>query len=407
MIELVIYAVGILLAFYMAWCLGANDASNPTECAVGAGVISMKRAIILFAIFVALGGILLGPFVMKTVDRGLIQRDDPSLSLERLAVGSFTAVLSAGIWVTFSTWRGMPVSTTHSTIGGILGFGLIACSSLINWEKFNIVVISLLLSPILSLLLASGLFYLFRAYFKKVRKEQSNLIVVHSLIYLLCFATSISIFKEILMWDIVGVVLGSFLTALIISVISVYAFRRVYGKFETGQSLSYLLIIALCFSAFAFGANDMANATGVFVTPTQKLMGGPPALWIMLLLAAIGAAGIAIGGFTWGYRVINTAAYQVTRLDPLSGAAAEYSNAITVFLFTVVPTFLIGFGMPISTTHSSIGSIIGVGLAMKGLTGISKRTTGKIFAFWILTIPCVALLSMVLFWLFSHVVVII
>jgi PiT family inorganic phosphate transporter len=150
----------------------------------------------------------------------------------------------------------------------------------------------------------------------------------------------------------------------------------------------------------------MANATGVFVTPTQKLMGGPPALWIMFLLAALGAVGIAIGGFTWGYRVINTSAYQITRLDPLSGAAAEYSNAITVFLFTVVPGFLTGFGIPISTTHSSIGSIIGVGLAMKGLRGVSMKTTGRILAFWILTIPAVTLISMSLFWLFSHMMVI-
>jgi PiT family inorganic phosphate transporter len=399
-IEIVVYAVGILLAFYMAWCMGANDASNPTECAVGAGVISIKRALILFAIFVALGGILLGPFVIKTVDRGLIPRDE--LSQKMVIIGSFTAILSASIWVTFSTWMGMPVSTTHSTIGGILGFGLIACASLINWDRLNIVIISLLLSPILSLLLASGLFLLFRAYFKKVRKEQSNLLMVHSLIYFLCFATSISIFKEILKWDVVGTVLGGLLTALILSVISVHAFRKMYGKFETGQSIGYLLIVALCFSAFAFGANDMANATGVFVTPTQKLMGEPPALWVMFLLSALGAAGIAIGGFMWGYRVINTAAYQVTRLDPLSGAAAEYSNAITVFLFTVVPTFLMGFGIPISTTHSSIGSIIGVGLTMRGLRGVNMKTTSKILAFWILTIPAVALISMSLFWLFSR-----
>jgi PiT family inorganic phosphate transporter len=403
-IELLIYTVGIVLAFYMAWCLGANDAANPTECAVGAGVVSMRRALILFAAFTALGAILLGPFVMKTVDRGLIPRD--RLSLEMVAVGSFTAVLSASLWVTFSSWKGMPVSTTHSTIGGILGFGLTACSSMINWGQLSIVIMSLVLSPVLSLLLASGLFYLLRSYFRRVRKERSNLIVISSLIYLLCFATSISIFGEILKWNVEGVILGGLLVALAISAISVHIFKRIYGKFESEQSLSYLLIIALCFSAFSFGANDMANATGVFVTPTQKLMGGPPALWIMFLLAALGAVGIAIGGFTWGYRVINTSAYQITRLDPLSGAAAEYSNAITVFLFTVVPGLLTGFGVPISTTHSSIGSIIGVGLAMKGLKGVSMRTTGRILAFWILTIPAVALISMVLFWLFSHMVVI-
>jgi PiT family inorganic phosphate transporter len=262
------------------------------------------------------------------------------------------------------------------------------------------------MSPILSLLLAVGLFYFFRAYFRKVRRERSNLFLICSLVYVFAFATLVSIFKQILKWGTIEAIFSSFLLALIFPTLSAYAFRRRYGKFEATQSMSYLLIVVLCFSAFAFGANDMANATGVFITPTQNLMGTLPEGGVMLMLAAVGALGVAIGGLTWGYKVINTAAYQVTRLDPLSGAAAEYSNAITVFLFTVVPTFLIGFGMPISTTQSSIGSIIGVGLAMKGLTGISKKTTGKILAFWILTIPCVALLSMSLFWLFSHVVAI-
>jgi phosphate/sulfate permease len=262
------------------------------------------------------------------------------------------------------------------------------------------------MSPILSLLLAGGLFYLFRAYFRKVRRERSNLFLVYLLVYILAFVTLISVFTKILNWGTFEAIFFSFLAALIFPTLSAYAFRRKYGKFEAMQSMNYLLVVVLCFSAFAFGANDMANATGVFITPTQNLMGAQPESRVMLLLASIGALGVAIGGLTWGYKVINTAAYQVTRLDPLSGAAAEYSNAITVFLFTVVPTFLIGFGMPISTTHSSIGSIIGVGLAMRGLTGISKRTTGKILAFWILTIPCVALISMSLFWLFSHVMVI-
>lgn len=404
MIELLIYIVGILLAFYMAWCLGANDASNPTECAVGAGVISMKRALVLFAIFAALGGVLMGPFVMKTVDRGLVSRDQ--LSLATVAVGSFTAVLSASIWVTYSTWKGMPISTTHSIIGGMLGFGLIAASSSINWGMLNIVILSLVMSPILSLLLASGLFHFFRAYFRRTRGERSSLTLVYSLIFVLCFATSVSILNEIFKWEVLQTVVVGFVASLFFTVLSAYMFRRIYGKFESVQSLSYLLIVALCFSALSFGGNDMANATGVFVTPTQKLLGAPPGIEIMFLLAALGAAGIVIGGFTWGYKVINTAAYQVTRLDPLSGAAAEYSNAITVFLFTVVPNLLMGFGMPISTTHSSIGSIIGVGLAMRGLRGVSMKTTGKILAFWILTIPAVALISMSLFWLFSQVMVI-
>lgn len=415
MIELLIYAVGILLSFFMALALGMNDASNPTECAVGAGTISIRKALILFAIFAAVGGVLLGPFVMKTVDRGLIARDNmdqlsqtlgasESQVVGMIILGSFTAILSAVLWVVFSTWRGMPVSTTHSTIGGIVGFGLIALPQFIVWDKLTTVVLSIIISPILSLLLASALYYLLRGYFQRTRSARSIALIIYPLIYLLSFGTSFTIFSKTLHLGLVETLVSSSLVSLALTVGAAYAFRKVYGKIDVVHSMSYLLIIALAFSAFAFGANDMANATAVFVTPTQML-GGMTTTEVMFLLALLGAAGIAIGGFTWGRKVIMTSAYKVTRLDPLSGAAAEYSNALTVFLFTTIPIYLIGFGLPISTTHSSIGSIIGVGLAMKGLRGVSKTTTGKILAFWILTIPAVALISMTLFWLFSQVMV--
>lgn len=403
MIELLIYGIGIALSFYMAWCLGANDAANPTDCAVGAGAMSMKKAIILFVIFAAAGGILLGPMVMKTVDRGLVARED--LSLEMVAVGSFTAALSAGLWVTFCTWKGMPVSTSHSIIGGVLGFGLIAGPSMIRWNNIYIVLASLIASPVLSIVLAAGLYFFLRNYLKKTRSDRINLATIYILIYILCFAVSVSIFKEILKLGPIESIVGSFFSSLMVSTFAIFIFLKRYGKFETTKFLYILLVVGLCFSAFSFGANDMANATGVFVTPTQKLTGAPT-LDTMVLLAMLGSAGVALGAFTWGYRVIMVSAYQVTHLDTLSGAAAEYANAIVIFLFTVLPTFFVGFGMPISTTHASIGSLIGVGLAMKGLTGIDIGTTRKIVTFWVLTIPAVALISMSLFWLFSQVMVI-
>ncbi|MCD6248045.1 MAG: inorganic phosphate transporter [Hadesarchaea archaeon] len=401
MIELLVYVVGIFLAFYMAWCLGANDAANPTECAVGAGVVSMKKALLLFVIFVAIGGILLGPFVMKTVDRGIIPREE--LDTDVVVAGSFSAVLAACLWVTFSSWAGIPVSTTHSTIGGVLGFGVVACFSYINWGKLAMVVISMVASPLLSIFVAWGLFHLFQRYFKKPRSERSNLMMIYILIFFLSFGTLVSVFKEVLKWGAFLSISSSLIASLGFSAVVVFALKKTHGKFEAEKSLGYLLIIALCFSAFAFGANDMANSTGVFVTPTQKLTGGTPTGTVMFLLAALGALGIAVGGFTWGYRVIMTSAYRITRLDPLSGAAAEYSNALTVFLFTVVPTFLVGFGIPISTTHSSIGSIIGVGLAMRGMAGVSRQTTSRILIFWALTIPAAALISGSVYWLLSWV----
>ena len=404
---LFIYVIGILLCLLLAWCLGANDAANPTECAVGAGVISMKRAIVLFAIFAVLGGVLLGPFVMKTIDRGIVPKE--GLSKGMMILGSFAAILATCFFVALCTWRGMPTSTTHSIIGGVLGFGLIACPHLVNWDKIFMIIGSLLISPLLAVLAAYGLFHTFHAYFGKPRKKQTDLILSYLLLFGLALAIVLSICQKVLKFpplESLGVTLPS---ATILGTLGTFWIRRKQRASQGGgqsngadtvRLMSNLLIVALCFSAFAFGANDIANATGAFVTPTMAIAGAPT-MEVMIVLALLGSIGIAAGGLTWGYRVIRTSAFRVTRLDPLTGLAGEYSNALVIFLFTVVPYYLIGFGIPISTTHSSIGSIIGVGLASMGFRGVDKHTVGRILLTWGITIPCVAMLSAIFFGLFS------
>ena len=407
MIILLVYAIGILLCFLMAWNLGANDAANPTDCAVGSGALPMKKAVILFAIFAALGGILLGPFVMKTIDRGIIPKEE--LREEVMILGSFAAILAAGLFVTLCTWKGMPTSTTHAIIGGVLGFGLIACPHLVNWDRISIIFGSLLISPILAVLVAFGLFYTFRAYFRKPRKRQTDLILSYLLLFALGFAITLTICQKVLEFPPLESLGVAFPSAMILGTLGTFWFYRKYrisqsgeraNMAETTKFMSNLLIVALCFSAFAFGANDMANATGAFVTPTMAIAGAPT-MEVMIILALLGSIGMAVGGLTWGYRVIRTSSFRVTRLDPLTGLAGEYSNAFVILLFTVVPYYLIGFGIPVSTTHSSIGSIIGVGLASMGFRGVNKRTIGKILLTWGLTIPCVVILSAIFFGLFS------
>jgi PiT family inorganic phosphate transporter len=133
MILWAVYLAGIALSCLMAWCLGANDAANPTDCAVGAGVISVERALVLFAVFSALGGILIGSYVMKTFDRGLVDRktgfETGILTKEALVLGSLVAALAAAIWIIFSTALGMPISTTHSAVGGGPWFWISFCSN--------------------------------------------------------------------------------------------------------------------------------------------------------------------------------------------------------------------------------------------------------------------------------------
>lgn len=396
---LLVYLIGIALACFMAWGLGANDASNPTECAVGAGVISVRRAVILFAIFAALGGILLGHYVMKTFDRGLIDRktalETGVVSKEVLVTGSLTAALSAAIWVTLSTWLGMPVSTTHSAIGAVLGFGIVACPNLLVLGRLKLVVLGIVLSPLLSLLLAYTIYKVLNLVLLRVSRLRVLLFSFSCLMFV-TLGTSISLIA-IFIKEPLRLFLFSALTSVSLALLLVFLlFLRSKGEDLAQLSLSTLLLISLCFSAFAFGANDLANATGVFVTPTE-IMVGKPTHTTMFLLSLLGSFFIAIGGLMWGYKVITTAAYGVTKLDPLTGFSAEFSNATAVFLFTTVPGWLTGFGIPISTTHSSIGSIIGAGLAAGGLKNIHRTTTVKIVLFWAITIPCAMLISAGLF----------
>jgi len=161
------------------------------------------------------------------------------------------------------------------------------------------------------------------------------------------------------------------------------------------KALSFLLIGALCFSAYSFGANDVGNAAGVYVTVAQKL-GNMPSSTAMFLLAVFGSVGIALGGLTWGYRVIETIAYRIIRLDAFSGFAAELANALVVYLFVTLPYIYFGFGLPISTSIASVGAIIGVGLG-KNPRGIDKSIIARLALTWGLTVPSTAIISMLLY----------
>jgi phosphate/sulfate permease len=226
------------------------------------------------------------------------------------------------------------------------------------------------------------------------------MLAIYVFLFLLSFAVSLTVIHKVLKWSVLEGLVASFSSAAVFATLCIPFFKRRWGRAGTKGVTGGLLIIALAFSAFAFGANDMGNATGAFVTPTRAIM-GIPTMNVMFILSLLGAVGIAIGGFTWGHRVIKTSGFKITRLNPITGLSAEYSNALTILLFTVVPKYLTGFGLPISTTHSSIGSIMGVGLAQGGFASVNKFMTAKVLLTWALTIPCTALLSITFFKVFT------
>ncbi len=336
--ETVYIALGLGAAFYIAWNLGANDAANPTESAVGCGAVKLRDAVLLFAVFAAIGALLQGYMVMKTIGKGVVTDIDPR--------GALVASIAAGMWITIATWKGMPVSTTHSTVGAVLGIGLAyslleETHSQINWNVVLMVVLSWITSPLSAIILSIALYSLFNKLKKTLDKKTKN----------------------------------------------------------TNKIFKYILLFNLAFSAYAFGVNDVANATGVYVSVVSKIYGVPDKT-TMLYLAALGSIGIALGALTWGYRVIRTVGYGITRLDYVMAAAAELSNALVVWLFSTIPKILIGYGMPISTTHASVSSIIGVGIARsKSLRNLNLRTIALIVASWILTVPAAALLSIIIYYI--------
>ena len=326
-----LYLIGLALTFAIAWSLGANDAANPTSCAVGSGIITLKKALILFTVFVMFGAVFQGFMVMKTLSRGIVPQID--------FVGALAVVVSVVLWLLICTWKGMPVSTTHTTIGAVIGYGLIAYGEKINWTILTTVFLSIILSPLLSAFSAFLLYFGFKKILTKISEEKAEKLV------------------------------------------------------------RFMLIGALAFSAYSFGANDVGNATGVYVSVTENITGFPTPQ-TMLFLAVLGGAGISLGGFTLGYRVIQTVGYRITRLTPILGLTAGLSSALVVWGFTTIPYLIFGWGLPISTTHSIVSGVIGAGAAV-GLKTVDKKTVLEIVLAWLLTIPCTILISLSIFMLFS------
>ncbi|RLG74142.1 MAG: inorganic phosphate transporter [Thermoprotei archaeon] len=340
--EIIYMVLGIAAAMFIAWNLGANDAANPTNAAVGCGAISLKKALLMFSLFAAVGALVQGYMVMKTIGKGVVKDIDP--------LGALVASVSAGVWIMFCTWKGMPVSTTHSTIGSVLGIGfahlILSGKTRIDWTVVFAVILSWITSPLLAIILSISLYFLFG----KVA------------LYLL-------------------------------------SKRRNVDMFFKG-----LLVFNLAFSAYAFGVNDVGNATGVYIAVVSKIFGIPD-MQTMFILAILGSVGIAFGALTWGYRVINTVGFRITRLDYISAAAAILSNALIVWCFSTIPKFVIGYGMPISTTHASVSSVIGVGIAkVKGLAGVDWKVVGYIVASWILTVPIAAFISISIYTLLTYLI---
>jgi PiT family inorganic phosphate transporter len=417
--NIIILAVMALLGLYMAWNIGANDVANSMADAVGSGALSVKQAVIAAGICEFAGAVLVGSHVTDTIRKGIV---DPSAlaslpgMLEGepaalLVIGMSAALLSAAIWLNFATMTGMPVSTTHSIVGAVAGFGIVAAGiGSVHWGKMGQIVASWFISPFAGGLMA---FILFNIISKTILGQEKPVkaaikvtpYIVFFLAMVVTLATIYKGFKHVLKGLDWVTDTHTLLLALAISVLSTIASRIHVKKKLTGkdslplheqleqveQVYVPLVIISSCAVAFAHGANDVANSVGPLAAVANILGTGtvemkvPVPMWILML----GGGGIVLGLGTYGYRVMATVGTKITEITPTRGVAADIAATATVLICTRMK-------LPVSTTHTLVGAIMGIGLA-RGLSGIDSRIAKKIFKSWIITVPAAAIVCIVLF----------
>jgi len=389
------------IAFYMAWSIGANDVANSMATAVGAKAITFRQAVIIAGILTVIGAVFVGPHVTETVKKGIV--DIGSIEPSTLLLGFIASLLAAAIWVTLATWKEMPISTTHSIVGALIGFGIVCGGvSCINWGKVGSVVASWVLSPVVGCILAFIIFKIIvKLIFAKEKPVKSAKIIGPIIIGF----TALLIVSSLLMKTPLGNTLQislyeAFLIALIISIFVALIGMIFLRKIQENIVEDYLTvegifrklqIITSCYVAFSHGANDVANAIGPVagIIPLASTGVLSPSASIPAWLLALGGIGIAFGCITWGRKVMRTVGGRITHLTNTRGFSVDFGAATTVLVASKL-------GMPISTSHTVVGAVIGVGLA-RGLEAVDLNIIKKIVISWLLTLPIAALTSVAIF----------
>lgn len=397
--ETMVLILGYVFGFYMSWNIGANDVANSMASAVGAKAITIRQAVFIAGILNCVGATFIGSHVTNTIRKGIVSTEvlaDPHLAL----VGAFSALLAAALWVSFATWKSLPVSTTHSIVGAMVGFGIMAGGvTVINWGQLGAVAASWVVSPFFSLIIGWGMFkvivrFVLRqaAAFQWAIRLSPLFIGMAVFIIVLSFLFKTPLGKSLSVNTPAAVAIGA-AVAVVLGLIGQRLLKRhvpdddhgteeVFRKIQIGTS---------CYVALAQGANDVANAIGplavvYFLVKTGTVGATVP---VPLFLLLFGGIGIACGIGMAGHRVMDTIGNKITTLTNTRGFSVDFAAATTVLLASKL-------GLPVSTTHAAVGGVMGVGLA-RGIEAVNFRILYRIVLYWILTVPAAALTSMVMF----------
>jgi len=385
-----------VFGFFMAWGVGANDVANAMGTSVGSKALTVRQAIFIAMIFEFLGAYLAGGSVTDTIRKGII------------APEAFTNALAS--------MMGWPVSTTHSIVGAIVGFVAAGMGmDAVNWDAVTEIVSSWVVSPIMAGIISFGLFMsvqkliltqkdpfarakkLVPVYMFFVGLVVGMVTILKGLKYVLKdHHVNFTFMESMGLACLVGLAVAA-IGALLLSRIQRDPIAEQDSRFASVEKIfAVLMVFTACAMAFAHGSNDVANAVGPLAAIVSVIESGGEVAkkaalpgWILLL----GAGGIVFGLATYGFRVIATVGKKITELTPSRGFAAELGAATTVVVAS-------GTGLPISTTHTLVGAILGVGLA-RGISALNLRTIGSIFMSWIITLPAGAGLAIIFFFMFK------
>ena len=409
--EFSLWYLGLAAVFglFMAWGIGANDVANAMATSVGSKALTIKQAILVAAVFEFAGAFLAGGQVTSTIRKGIIDASAVESNPELLIFGMLAALLAAAVWLLVASRKGWPVSTTHSIVGAIVGFSVVGIGvDAVYWSKVGAIAASWVVSPMLSGFLA---FFIFMSVQKLILSTKDPLgnarkyvpMYIFAVGFILALVTMLKGLKHIGLdlsyFQSFMVAIGSGLATMSIGI---FAIRRIkidpdldtdFRFTNVERIFGVLMVFTACGMAFAHGSNDVANAVGPVAAIVSIVKTGVVAqksslaTWILLL----GAVGIVLGLATYGWRVIRTVGKNITELTPSRGFAAELAAASTVVIASAT-------GLPISTTHTLVGAVLGVGIA-RGIGALNLRVVRNIMLSWIITLPAGGILAVIFFFL--------
>ena len=407
----ILLIIAVVGGLYMAWNIGANDVANAFGASVGSGALTIKRAVLLAAVFEFTGAFFVGAPVAQTISGEIVAPGTFALRPEVLGIGMVAALLASSVWLNVATFFGQPVSTTHAIIGAVVGFACVACGpQCVGWAQMGTIAASWVVSPLVGGILA---YSIYRWAVKRYVLENRHPVYMAGL------------FMPVAMGALAGIVLFSVIyrglpglrldlpleyaapiaagVGLAVAIVIRLGLRRRMWKHHIPRSeryaaierwFGYMQIATASYMSFAHGANDCANAIGPLAAAIQIFRNPsvvPDQIVIPAWLLAFGGAGIILGLSTYGYKVIKTIGKNITEITPTRGFPADFGTATTVLVFSKL-------GMPISTTFVIVGAVMGVGLA-RGFAALDLGVIRRIFTSWVITIPVSAGLAMVFYWI--------